>query len=237
MDIRDLSSVRSAIQRVLDNHGKITHLVNNAGGQFLAPAENISSGGWKAVIDTNLNGTWNVIKSTFDLYMKDNGGTIVNVIVAMQNGFPWMSHSGAARAGVENLSKSIAVEWGIYGIRINCVSPGTIIGNGMNNYPEQIHPQVIKQYQKTNPLCRLGIESEVSAVVTFLLSPASSYVTGQTLNVDGGNILWSGHRSGKLYKHQVQAFTGYESAENAFGTEIPDIFTNAYKDYTKNSKL
>ena len=236
MNIRDDKSVYTAIKKIIDSHGRLTHIVNNAGGQFLSPAASITSKGWKAVVDTNLNGTWNVCKAAFDVFMKDNGGNIVNVIVAMQNGFPMMSHSGAARAGVENMSKSLAVEWGEYGIRINCVAPGTVIGNGMNNYPRQIHRQVIEEYQAKNPLCRLGVEGEVSSAVVYLLSPGASFVTGETIRVDGGNILWHGHRPVRSGESRVRAYTGYDVVKDALGSDLPDIFKQEYVKIT-TSKL
>lgn len=101
-----------------------------------------------------------------------------------------MAHSGAARAGIENFSKSLAAEWGRFGIRINCVSPGTILGNGvMTNYPENVQDIVLSEYHKHVPVGRLGMESEVSSAIVWLLGAGSSFVTGNTIRVDGGFTL------------------------------------------------
>jgi citronellol/citronellal dehydrogenase len=234
MNIRDETSVNDAIQSIVSKYGKLTHVVNSAGGQFLTPASHISLKGWKAVVDTNLNGTWTVCKAAFDHYMQEHGGTIVNIVVIMQHGFPMMAHSGAARAGVENMTKSLAVEWGPYGIRMNCVAPGTVIGNGMNNYPADVHQQVIGEYEAKNPLRRLGVEGEISAAVVFLLSPGASFVTGDCMRVDGGNILWSGHMPSFDATTRVPAYTGYDASAGsfAFGETIPPIFESAYRKYT-----
>jgi len=111
------------MEETISSYGKIDFLVNNGGGQFMSPVSSMSSKGWKAVIDTNLNGTFLCCREAFRLWMGDNGGSIVNIIVDMSKGFPGMAHTGAARAGVNNLTMSLALEWIGHGVRINCVAP------------------------------------------------------------------------------------------------------------------
>jgi citronellol/citronellal dehydrogenase len=118
--------------------------------------------------------------------MREHGGAIVNILMDLWSGFPGMAHSSAARAGVENLTKTLAVEWAPYHIRINSVAPGIIQSSGLRNYG----PAILKDIASYIPAKRLGSESEVAAAVTFLLSPAASYITGDTLRVDGASSLW-----------------------------------------------
>jgi citronellol/citronellal dehydrogenase len=190
LNIRDRPQCYRVIAKIIKDFGKITHLVNNAGGQFYSPAEFISGNGFDSVVSLNLIGTWNVTKAVFDLWMRDNGGgAVVSILMNMKNGYPGMAHSGAARAGVENLTKSLAVEWGSsYNIRLNCVAPGTIKGSGLQKYPSEVKNELLKVHWQ-NPIGRLGNENEISAPVVFLLSKAASYITGTTLYVDGGSSL------------------------------------------------
>jgi NAD(P)-dependent dehydrogenase (short-subunit alcohol dehydrogenase family) len=128
-NVRSEGDIQKLVQFALDKMGRIDGLVNNAGGQFVSPVENISARGFKAVIETNLHSCFLLSKEVYNQWMSkddNNGGSIVNIILANKNGFPMMSHSGAARAGVENLSKSMALEWVGAGVRVNCVAPGII---------------------------------------------------------------------------------------------------------------
>ncbi|KAJ3381472.1 DNA topoisomerase 2 [Lobulomyces angularis] len=225
MNIRDKLSVDNGIIEILKKYKKIDCLVNNAGGQFASPAANISEKGWKAVIDTNLNGTWIVTRAVYDKYMQENGGCIVNVIAEvsiltikqMFQGFPMMSHTGAARAAVENLSKSLAVEWGSSKIRINNVAPGKIIGNGVNNYPKHIQKEFFLSSWE-NPSGRLGTESEVASAIVYLLSPAASYITGATLRVDGGSSLAKGVLPG-IFNENIK-FSAYNTLPAEINAEL-----------------
>ncbi len=196
-NIRDEENVQDCIEKVLEltkksgfGEGRIDYLVNNAGGQFPSPAENISAKGWKAVIETNLSGTFNVSKEVFNKSMKQYGGAIVNVLANFRNGFPMLSHTGAARAGVDNLTKSLAVEWGRYGVRINSVAPGVIQTSGLDKYPEEFKSFILG-FGKNNQANRLGTEAEIAAGIIFLLSPAASFITGETLKIDGAESLYS----------------------------------------------
>ena len=125
-NIRDEEAVNQCFDSVLKHFGTIDFLVNNAGGQFPSKAEDIRAKGWRAVIDTNLTGTFYMSQAAYLKVMKERGGAIINIIANMWNGFPIMAHTGAARAGVDNLTKSLAVEWGECGVRVNSVAPGTI---------------------------------------------------------------------------------------------------------------
>ncbi len=185
-DIRSDEQVESLMDTVMERYGRIDGLVNNGGGQFISPAEDIRLKGWHAVIETNLTGTFLMCKHAMLRSMREHGGAIVNILMDLWSGFPGMAHSSAARAGVENLTKTLAVEWARYHIRINSVAPGIIQSSGLGNYD----PAVLKDIASSIPFRRLGSESEVAAAVTFLLSPAASYMSGATLLVDGASSLW-----------------------------------------------
>ena len=185
VDIRDEQSVDAAVVQIVEQHGRIDGLFNNAGGQFVAPVEKMSPNAWRSVIDLNLNGTFLMCTAAHRHWMKQNGGAIVNMLADIWTGYPGMAHMAAARAGIENLTRTLSMEWGTQGIRVNCVAPGTILSSGLLTYPEPVQQRTVKDALAV-PLARLGTESEVSAAVVFLLSPAAAYVTGETLKVDGG---------------------------------------------------
>jgi len=185
INIRDDEVVDTVIAGIVQEHGRLDAVVNNAGGQFASPAAMIRPKGWRAVIDTNLNGTFYVSQAAFLHWMRDHGGAIVNIVADIWNGFPGMAHTGAARAGVVNLTKTLAVEWASSGVRVNAVAPGFILSSGLLNYPEAVQ-QMAAEVMPKNPSGRLGTESEVSAAVAFLLSPAAGVITGDTIRVDGG---------------------------------------------------
>ncbi|HUG86206.1 MAG TPA: SDR family oxidoreductase [Euzebya sp.] len=187
-DIRDDRSVARLVQSVLDRHGRIDLLVNNAGGQFPSPAEGISPNGWRTVVDLNLNGTFLVIREVFNAWMGQHGGAVCSIIADMWNGFPYMAHTGAARAGVENLTRSLAVEWGPHGVRVNAVAPGTIFSSGMETYDEGFQHAAAQNAARI-PAGRVGTESETAAATVFLLSEAAAFITGETIKVDGGSSL------------------------------------------------
>jgi peroxisomal trans-2-enoyl-CoA reductase len=186
--IRHEDQVVSLMKYTISAHGKLDYLVNNGGGQFPSPAASISPKGWNAVIDTNLNGTFYCCKQAYLHWMKDNGGSIVNIIADMYKGFPNMSHTGAARAGVENMMMSLALEWAECGIRINSIAPGTIYSQSAAD--AYSIPGLFHQNLHVIPARRLGIPAEVSGAVCFLLSPAASYITGTTIKVDGGQSFY-----------------------------------------------
>ncbi|PCJ22069.1 MAG: 2,4-dienoyl-CoA reductase [Gammaproteobacteria bacterium] len=189
-NIREEQQVDHAVDKILSQHNQIDFLVNNAGGQFPQPADQMKIKGWRAVIDTNLNGTFIVSQKIYKQSMKRTGGAIVNILANMWNGFPDMCHTGAARAGVENLTKTLATEWGPEGVRINSVAPGVIRSSGFDTYDEDF-TAYLKTTPKDNKAYRFGTEAEVAAAVLFLLSPAANFITGETIKVDGGEPLYS----------------------------------------------
>jgi citronellol/citronellal dehydrogenase len=182
-DIREEEAVRAMVERVLADHGRLDHLVNNAGGQFGAPLENISAKGWDAVVRTNLTGGFLVARECYTQCMKAAGaGAIVNMIADMWNGMPNMGHSGAARAGMLNFTETAALEWAP--VRVNAVAPGWIASSGLDQYPPEMSEH-IRALPRRVPLGRLGTEAEVSAAIVFLLSPAAAFISGSCLRVDG----------------------------------------------------
>jgi citronellol/citronellal dehydrogenase len=190
LDVRDADAVEGAVTVVVDRHGRLDFLVNNAGGQFPSPAETISPNGWRTVIDLNLNGTFLMTRAAYNGWLRDNGGAVVNIVADMWNGFPGMAHTGAARAGVVNLTKTLALEWARSRVRVNAVAPGLIFSSGMDTYPEAVQRMAAESARKL-PVGRIGTESEVSAAVAFLLSDAAAFITGETLRVDGAGSLHS----------------------------------------------
>lgn len=185
-NIRERDEVEALFDTVLARFGRVDFVVNNGGGQFPSPAEAITEKGWRAVLDTNLTGTFHVCQVAAQKHMLAHGGKIVSIVADMWRGFPGMAHTGAARAGVVNLTQTLAIEWAAHGIKLNCVAPGVILTTGMHNYP----PGVVERAVNTIPMRRLGSAAEVAGAVLYLLSPAGDFVTGATLRVDGGASLW-----------------------------------------------
>ena len=181
-DIRDEDTVRATVAAVLERHGRIDGLVNNAGGQFPSPLAAISAKGWDAVVRNNLTGGFLVARECVTQWMGTHGGAIVNVIADIWGGMPGMGHSGAARAGMLNFTETAALEWAP--VRSNAVAPGWIASNGLDQYPPQM-TETILGMSKLVPLQRLGTESEVSAAIVFLLSPAAAFISGACLRIDG----------------------------------------------------
>ena len=184
-DIRDEAQVKTTIATVLEQFGRLDGLVNNAGGQFPSALEDISINGFDAVIRNNLHGTFLMMREAYNQYMKKHGGSIVNMTADMWGGMPGMGHSGAARSGVDNLTKTASVEWGKSGVRVNAVSPGWIMSSGMDTYQGDFAKFVIPSLANNVPIKRMGTESEVSSAICYLLSEAAAFVSGVTLRIDG----------------------------------------------------
>lgn len=186
-DIREPEAIDAFVDGAIDALGRIDILVNNAGGQFPSPAAQISPRGFEAVVRNNLLGTFNFTRAVGTKAMiPQKRGRIVNVIAQVIRGFPGMVHTGAARAGVDNMTKTLAVEWSQFGIRVNAVAPGVIETSGTKQYP----PQLLEDAKKANPLKRLGCAEEVAHLIVYLVSAQADFVTGQTYYIDGGASLW-----------------------------------------------
>ena len=191
LDIRDPEQVMDWVGRLSKRwHGQIDVLVNNAGGQFPSPALGIKPKGWRAVIDTNLNGTWFMTQTVGQEMVSRGGGRIINIVANMWRGFPGMCHTGAARAGVVNLTKSLSLEWARHGVLVNAVAPGVIRSSGLDTYPEAVRASIETEVPKHIPLKRLGAMDDVVWAVVYLASPAGDYITGETICVDGGQAHW-----------------------------------------------
>ena len=187
-NIRDEEAVQGLMKYTNATFGGLDYLVCNAGGQFPSRAHKISLKGWNAVIETNLTGTFLCCREALGAGLaKSPNGAVVNIIADMFNGFPGMSHTGAARSAVDNLTKSLSLEWASSGVRVNAVAPGVIYSDtAAANYP----PGFLEKTIRDLPAQRLGTPEEVSSAVAFLLSPAARYVSGATLRVDGGSSLY-----------------------------------------------
>jgi citronellol/citronellal dehydrogenase len=200
-DIRLEDAVEEAMTQAFEIHGRFDGLVNNAGGQFPMPLEYISLKGWEAVLKTNLTGGFIMAKAVHALWMKNNGGAIVNIIADMWSGMPGMGHSGAARAGMLNFT-------------VNAVAPGWIASSGLDTYDEATKTQMRNLRDKV-PLKRLGMEAEVSAAIVYLLSPAANFITGTCLRVDGGvpNARHTWPAQPAQATDSIKAFDGFHLAK------------------------
>ena len=212
-DIREEAAVRRAVSDVLAAQGRIDGLVNNAGGQFSAQLASISGKGWDAVVRNNLTGGFLCARECYTQWMAAHAAGvcgIVNIIADMWQGMPGMGHSGAARAGMLNFTETAALEWAP--VRVNAVAPGWIASSGLDQYPPEMTPH-IRSLAASVPLRRLGTESEVSAAIVFLLSPAAAFVSGACLRVDGAapnaKRVWPRVGSGE----QNQPFDGFHLAQ------------------------
>ena len=183
-DIRNEEAVKDVVQAIVAAQGPIDGLVNNAGGQYIAPLETISAKGWDAVVQTNLTGGFLVARECYLQAMQARGGAIVNIVADIWGSMPGMGHSGAARAGMVSFTETAAMEWARSGVRVNAVAPGYIASSGMDHYPAEAQP-MLREMRTTVPLGRFGTEAETSAAIVFLLSPAASFISGAVLRVDG----------------------------------------------------
>jgi citronellol/citronellal dehydrogenase len=187
MTIRDPAQVEALIEHTWQRFGRLDVLINNAGGQFAQPALDLSPRGWNAVVDTNLNGTWYVTQAAARAWREyEAPGNVISIVLDNFRGMPSIAHSSAARAAVMNLARTLAVEWAPHRIRVNCVAPGAIESSGFAHYP----PGRLNQFYNANPMRRLGDVFDVAEACAYLASPAGTFITGETLVVDGGGRLW-----------------------------------------------
>ena len=195
-DVREPDQVVGLVDRALSTFGRVDVLVHCAGGQFLAPAEQISVNGWRAVHRLGVEAAWSVTREVAVRSMIPNrSGLIVFVAFSPQRGIAGMAHAAAARAAVCNLAAGLALEWSRYGLRSVAVAAGTILTDGLRaHYPKS----AIDEWTHGVPLGRLGTPDEVGEVVAFLATPAAAYVTGTTVVVDGGADAWGAGRPAPL---------------------------------------
>lgn len=187
-DIREPEQIEAFVGAILERWGRIDVLVNNAGGQFPSPAELMAPKGWAAVVRNNLNGSFFMTREVATKAMiPSKRGRIVMVTAMVGRGFPGMSHTGAARAGVENLTMSLAVEWAQHHLKVNCVAPGNNIrSSGTAQYGDE----ALELARQATPARRLGTVDDVARVILFLASDQNDFVTGSIYRVDGGQALW-----------------------------------------------
>jgi citronellol/citronellal dehydrogenase len=186
LDIRERAAVDQFFEEVVARCGAVDLLVNSAGGQFPQAALDFSDKGWRAVIDTNLNGTFNMMQSVARHWRAlSQPGSIVSIVVSPR-GLHQVAHTLAARAGVVAFSEAVAVEWAPLSIRVNCVAPGAIVSEGWAAYPQDIH----RRYREASPLRLAGSPWQIAEAVLFVGGPAGAFITGQTLHVNGGTNLW-----------------------------------------------
>jgi NAD(P)-dependent dehydrogenase (short-subunit alcohol dehydrogenase family) len=186
-DVRDPDAVERVVQAGLERFGAIDVLVNNAGGQFAAPAQEISDNGWRAVHRLSVDAVWNVTRTVANRSMiPRRQGLVVFIGFSPLSGNPGFAHASAARAAVASLASSLALEWSMHGIRSVCLALGTIATEGLAQYGE---PE-IERWRRAVPLGRLGTPDEVAALIAFLATPAAAYITGTTIAVDGGVNAW-----------------------------------------------
>ncbi|MEN0060701.1 MAG: SDR family oxidoreductase [Myxococcota bacterium] len=211
-DIRDEALVKEGIASIVEQHGRVDYLVNNAGGQFPSPAAMISARGFDAVVRTNLLGGFLMARECFDQVWSNRPatGVVVNMLADMWKGMPGMAHSGAARMGMLNLTQTLAVEWAAQGVRVNAVAPGWVESSGLDTYDAATRA-LIPQLKKAVPLKRLATEAEVSSVVVFLLSEAAAFVTGEVVKIDGGGSIAPTHFP--MLDHDTsEAYQGFHRA-------------------------
>jgi NAD(P)-dependent dehydrogenase (short-subunit alcohol dehydrogenase family) len=182
-DVREPDQMESLVERALERFGRIDALVNNAGGQFLAPAEEISLKGWRAVHRLNVDAVWDLTRTVAARSMIPNrGGVVVFIGFSPRRGMAELAHAAAARAALENLAGSLALEWSVHGIRTICVALGNIATEGLEGYGAER----VAEWEREVPLGRLGSPEEAASLIAFLVSPGGSYVTGTTVVMDGG---------------------------------------------------
>jgi citronellol/citronellal dehydrogenase len=186
-DVREPDQTRRVVETAMDRFGAIDVLVHSAGGQFAAPAEDISDGGWRAVGRLNLDAVWSLTRTVAVRSMiPRRDGLIVFIGFSPQRGLPGFAHASAARAAVANLAAGLAIEWSRHRIRSVCLALGTILTEGL----EQYGGDTIERWRRSVPLGRLGTPTEVATIIAFLASSGGAYISGTTITIDGGADAW-----------------------------------------------
>tara|TARA_B110000263_G_scaffold236469_1_gene235840 strand:- start:252 stop:1067 length:816 start_codon:yes stop_codon:yes gene_type:complete len=188
MDVRDEKSVKSAVEFIGDEWENLDILVNNAAGNFVCPVENLSENGWRAVVDIVLDGTFRVSKECLPL-LKKKGGSVVNIIANYAwNSAPYVGHSGAAKAGVLNLTRTLALEWSKYDIRVNAMCPGVVLTDSVKENL-LLDASLLEKFEKSIPIGGIAEVGQMAQQVLYLCSPAADVITGEVLIADGGQWL------------------------------------------------
>jgi citronellol/citronellal dehydrogenase len=190
LDIRDEEAVDGFMDGVVERHGRIDVLINNAGGQFLSPAEGITPKGFKTVIELNVQGTWQMTHAAATkAFIPQGEGKVISITVSPHMGFPGMVHTGAARAAVENMTRTLSVEWARFGTRLVAVAIGQFDTETLRTkYPKAI----VDNVAGTVPLGRLGTEEEMAWLMAYLASPAGDFFSGCVVTLDGARDNWFG---------------------------------------------
>jgi citronellol/citronellal dehydrogenase len=188
-DVRDREGAQAIVRAVLDRHGQLDFLLNNAGGQYFVPAEGIAIKGWRAVQRLNVQGTLAMCQAAYELAMGPAGcGTIVNVTVSPHHGYPGLAHTGAARAAVESLTRELAEEWAGSGVSVSAIALGRFATESLRKYPAEMW----RTAALTVPLQRLGTVEEYGWLVALLASPVGRGLSGSVLTLDGALDNWTG---------------------------------------------
>ena len=190
IDIRDEEAVERLFDGLLERHGRLDTLVNNAGGQFLAPAESITPKGFRTVIELNVQGTWLMTHAAATkAFIPQGGGKVLSVTLSPHHGMPGMVHSGAARAAVENMMRTLAIEWARFGVKTCALAAGQFATETlMTKYPKV----VIDNLERSIPIGRAGRAEEMAWLVAYLASPAGDFFSGTTITIDGARDNWAG---------------------------------------------
>ncbi len=190
-DVRDAAAVEAALADVLAWHGRLDLVINAAAGNFLAPAAGLSSNGFRTVLDIDAVGTYNVSRAAFLAALRDHGGAIVNISATLHyGGTPLQVHAASAKAAVDAMTRTLAVEWGPAGVRVNAIAPGPIAGT--EGIDRLVPAGLRERLERSIPLRRFGRIDEIASLCLLLGSDAASYVTGAVLVADGGAWLPGG---------------------------------------------
>ena len=186
LTIRDADQVAALMAAVWDRYGRLDVLINNAGGQFAAPAMDISPNGWRTVVDTNLNGSWFMMQAAARQWREHKqAGCIINMATVLGICISGMSHSLAARAGIIHLTRGLCVEWAPHDIRLNSLAIGVITSPGLTHYPDSAQPSF-----DHNPLRRMGTVQDIAQAAVYLAGPSGQFINGSVLTIDGGADVW-----------------------------------------------